>query len=247
MNKTFDWFFKPPVDGTAAIILLRLMAGSVFLWEGLMKFVFPNQGVGRFTKLGFPAPHFMATADAWLEIIGGTLLILGLLTRPLALLFIIEMLVAMASTKIPLYLGTSPLPLPPVPPQVGFWAVLHEVRSEYAQMLTVMFLLVNGPGKWSLDAVLRKWRKASVSELVPSGSPLACGRPALLRGVLLTGCLRARQNPEPNHYDGAHHNPVCGHVKQVRPINQASDHDRESNRVKSERHSIPLRSTPQLR
>src|SRR5213078_2069637 len=133
MNKAFDWFFKPPVDGPAAIILLRLMAGSVFLWEGVMKFVFPNQGVGRFTKLGFPAPHFMATADAWLEIIGGALLILGLLTRPIALLFVIEMLVAMASTKIPMYLGTYPLPLPPVPPQVGFWAVLHEIRSEYAQ------------------------------------------------------------------------------------------------------------------
>jgi len=42
------------------------------------------------------------------------------------------MLVAMLSTKIPLYLGTYPLPLPPVPPQVGFWAVLHEIRSEYA-------------------------------------------------------------------------------------------------------------------
>ena len=64
------------------------------------------------------------------------------------------------------------MPLPPVPPQVGFWAVLHEVRSEYAQILTVMFLLVNGPGQWSLDAVLPKRRKAGVSALVPSGRPL---------------------------------------------------------------------------
>src|SRR5205814_4882270 len=156
MNKILDWFFKPPVDGPAAIILLRLMAGSVFLWEGVMKFVFPNQGVGRFTKLGFPAPHFLATADAWLEIIGGTLLILGFLTRPIALLFIIEMLVAMASTKIPLYLGTSPLPLPPVPPQVGFWAVLHEIRSEYAQLTSCAFLLLAGPGRWSVDAMLSR-------------------------------------------------------------------------------------------
>ena len=61
MNKLLDWFFKPPVDGPAAIILLRLMAGSVFLWEGVLKFVFPNQGVGRFTKLGFPFPG--PTAD----------------------------------------------------------------------------------------------------------------------------------------------------------------------------------------
>jgi len=77
MNTLFDWFFKPPVEGPTAIVLLRLMAGSVFLWEGAMKLVFPNQGVGRFTKLGFPAPHFTATADAWFEIIGGTLLLAG--------------------------------------------------------------------------------------------------------------------------------------------------------------------------
>src|SRR5262249_46129765 len=62
------------------------------------------------------------------------------------------MVVAMLSTKIGLYLGTSPLPLPPSPPLTGFWAVLHEVRSEYAQLLTVAFLLWVGPGPWSLDA-----------------------------------------------------------------------------------------------
>src|SRR5437667_12426531 len=132
MNKIFDWFFKPPVDGPAAIILVRLMAGSVFVWEGLMKFVFPNQGVGRFTKLGFPAPHFLATADAWLEIVGGSLLILGFLTRPIALLFVIERLVAMASTKIPMYLGTYPLPLPPVRRPVGRCAGLHAMVPDYA-------------------------------------------------------------------------------------------------------------------
>src|SRR5205085_11238943 len=110
----------------------------------------------RFTMLGFPAPHFTATADGWFEIIGGILLIAGLLTRVIAIPFIIEMLVAMASTKIPMYLGTSPLPLPPVPPQVGFWAVLHEIRSEYAQVASCAFLLLVGPGRWSIDALLSR-------------------------------------------------------------------------------------------
>jgi hypothetical protein len=66
------------------------------------------------------------------------------------------MVVAILSTKISLYLGTSPLPLPPAPPIVGFWAVMHETRSDYAQILTSIFLLVVGPGRWSLDAVLRR-------------------------------------------------------------------------------------------
>jgi uncharacterized membrane protein YphA (DoxX/SURF4 family) len=128
------------------------MAGSVFLWEGILKFVYANQGVGRFTKLGFPFPDFTASYVGGLEIGGGLLILVGLGTRFVAVPFLIEMVVAMLSTKIGLYLGTSPLPLPPSPPQTGFWAVLHEVRSEYAQLLTVAFLLWAGPGPWSLDA-----------------------------------------------------------------------------------------------
>jgi putative oxidoreductase len=172
MNKIIFWLVNPPTDGPKSTLLLRLMAGGVFFWEGLLKFVYANQGVGRFTKLGIPFPHFTATFIGSLEIIGGLLLLAGLTTRLIALPFVGEMIVAILSTKISLYLGRSPLPLPPVPPQVGFWAVLHEVRSEYAQMLTVMFLLVNGPGEWSLDAVLRKWRRSGASELVRSGRPL---------------------------------------------------------------------------
>ena len=158
MKNLIDSLLNPPTEGPGSIVLLRLMAGGVFFWEGILKFVYTNQGVGRFTKLGFPAPHFTATADGWFEIIGGTLLLSGFLTRLISAPFIIEMLVAIASTKIPLYLGTSPLPLPPVPPQVGFWAVLHEVRSEYAQLMTCAFLLFAGPGRWSIDALLARSR-----------------------------------------------------------------------------------------
>ncbi len=156
MNNQIGWLLHPPLDGPRATILIRVMAGTVFLWEGILKFVYANQGVGRFTKLGFPAPYFTATADAWLEIVGGILIVSGLLTRLIVIPFIIEMLVAMASTKIPMYLGTSPLPLPPVPPQIGFWAVLHEIRSEYAQLASCAFLLWAGPGRWSLDAFLAR-------------------------------------------------------------------------------------------
>jgi uncharacterized membrane protein YphA (DoxX/SURF4 family) len=137
------------------------MAGGVFFWEGLLKFVYTNQGVGRFTKLGIPFPHETAIFIGILEIAGGLLLLSGLGTRLIAIPFVIEMIVAILTTKISLYLGTSPLPLPPALPKVGIWAVLHEIRSDYAQILTTLFLLINGPGKWSLDAVLlRRFRSA---------------------------------------------------------------------------------------
>jgi len=147
------------------------MAGGVFFWEGILKFAYLNQGVGRFTKLGMPFPHFTADFVACLEIVGGLLLLFGLMTRLIAIPFIIEMIVAILSTKISLYLGTSPLPLPPAPPQIGAWAVLHEVRSEYAQMLTAAFLLINGPGSWSLDAIVE-----SVKMRIPRFNVIGNGR-----------------------------------------------------------------------
>ncbi len=153
MKKQIEWLLHPPVSGPREIVILRLMAGGVFFWEGLLKFVYVNQGVGRFTKLGFPMPETMAHFVAVSEIIGGLLLLFGLFTRITALYFVLEMIVAILSTKIALYLGTSPLPLPPAPPKVGIWAVLHEIRSDYAQLLTCVFLLLVGAGSTSLD----KW------------------------------------------------------------------------------------------
>jgi len=174
MKTLLTWLATPPVDGPKSTILLRLMAGGVFLWEGILKFVYANQGIGRFTKLGMPFPHFTADFVALLEIAGGLLLLTGLMTRAIAIPFIIEMIVAMLSTKISMYMGTSPLPLPPSPPQIGIWAVLHEVRSEYAQLLTCAFLMVNGPGRWSLDALLRGEKPATATPpLAQSSIPRA--------------------------------------------------------------------------
>jgi len=158
MKSIMQWLTKPPVDGPRSVILLRLMVGGVFFWEGVLKFVYVNQGVGRFTKLGMPFPVFTADFVGCLEIVGGLLLMSGLATRVIAIPFVIEMIVAMLSTKISLYLGTSPLPLPPAPPKFGVWAVLHEIRSDYAQIMVALYLLINGPGKWSIDALLNRWR-----------------------------------------------------------------------------------------
>ena len=100
--------------------------------------------------------HFIGV----LEIGGGLLLMLGLFSRALSLVFVIEMVVAVLSTKVTLYLGTSPLALPPSPPQVGLWAVLHESRSDYAQLMTCLFVTIVGPGVRSLDAW---WAKRGTS------------------------------------------------------------------------------------
>jgi putative oxidoreductase len=159
LQRVNRFFTDPPTSAPKATLALRLMAGGVFFWEGLLKFAYVNQGVGRFTKLGMPMPEVLAPAIAVLEIGGGFLLMSGLGTRLISVSFIIEMIVAMLSTKISLYHGTSPLPAPPAPPVIGGWAVLHEIRSEYAQIMVSIYLLAAGPGPWSLDALLQRRRR----------------------------------------------------------------------------------------
>ncbi len=171
------FFTHPPTSGPKATLVIRLMAGGVFFSEGLLKFAYVNQGVGRFTKLGMPMPGVLAPAIALLEIFGGLLLMSGLGTRLISAPFIIEMVVAILSTKIGLYFGTSPLPKPPAPPILGWWAVLHESRSDYAQLLSCAFLLAAGPGPWSLDAVFQR-RRGSRQEGAPrSTRPASAGTP----------------------------------------------------------------------
>jgi putative oxidoreductase len=152
LARWFRWAIDPTSTAPRATILIRMMAGAVFLSEGILKFVYTNQGVGRFTKLGFPFPDATATAIGSFEVVGGLFLLAGFYTRLVAIGFSVEMIVAILTTKITLFLGTSPLPLPAAPPKIGIWAVLHETRSDWAQLVCCVFLAVVGAGALSLDA-----------------------------------------------------------------------------------------------
>jgi putative oxidoreductase len=80
METVMAWFMYPGARAPKAAFWIRLMAGWVFFWEGVIKFVFVNQGVGRFNKLGMPLPEVLAPAIAVLEIVGGLCFILGVWT-----------------------------------------------------------------------------------------------------------------------------------------------------------------------
>jgi uncharacterized membrane protein YphA (DoxX/SURF4 family) len=69
-------------NAPAAVILIRLLVGWVFVSEGIQKFLLPDSiGAGRFEKIGFSHPEFTATFVAVCEITCGSLILLGLLTR----------------------------------------------------------------------------------------------------------------------------------------------------------------------
>ena len=49
------------------------------------------------------------------------------------------MLIALSTTKYKLFMAT------------GFWNLLHESRTDWAMLLSSIFLLIKGGGKWSID------------------------------------------------------------------------------------------------
>ncbi len=133
--------------GPAATVFIRLATGAIFLSEGIQKFLFAEAlGAGRFAKIGIPAPEIMAPFVGVCEILCGSMLLLGLLTRLAAITMTINMLVAIVTTKLPILLKS------------GFWAAAHEARTDFAMLLSLLFLLAAGAGSCSLDARMSRRR-----------------------------------------------------------------------------------------
>ena len=135
----------------AAVILVRLMVGAVFLSEGVQKFLFPAEvGAGRFAKIGLPSPEIVAPFVGCFEIVCGVLVLVGLFTSLAVVPLIIIMLTAIATTKYPILW------------EQGFWKMAHEARTDWAMLLGSLFLLIVGAGSISIDAALtRDERRAS--------------------------------------------------------------------------------------
>src|SRR5208337_1831179 len=131
-------------DGSAANLLIRLLVGGVFFLEGIKKFLFPEQwGVGRFAHIGVPAPSTLAPFVGAVEIVCGFLILLGLLARLASIPLIIDICVAIATTKIPIFLKN------------GFWPMEAEARTDYAMLMGLVFLLIAGAGPLSADRRLQ--------------------------------------------------------------------------------------------
>ena len=129
---------------TKAVLLIRILVGWVFLSEGIQKFLFPEAlGVGRFLKIGIPWPNVLAPFVGTVEIVCGTLILLGLATRLAAVPLLAVILVALYSTKIVVFA------------KLGFWGTMHEARTDVSMLLALLFLLLVGGGSLSLDAALR--------------------------------------------------------------------------------------------
>jgi putative oxidoreductase len=116
--------------------LLRIVAALLFMEHGLMKLLhFPAPQPGA----PDPLPPILVAA-AWLEVVGGGLLALGLFTRPVAFILSGEMAVAYFMAHAP----------------QGLYPALNQGEAAVLYCFVFLYLAFAGGGEWSLDAQVRK-------------------------------------------------------------------------------------------
>ena len=143
MNSLLVFSLRPP-QPPASAILVRLAVGLIFFTQGILKYIDPNMGVIRFTKIGFPYPYFTAHFVGTFEIVCGLLVLLGLWTRVAAVPLLIVISTAIATTKIPELFRINQ----------GFWYMVSDARTDFAMFCCLLFLIAFGGGTWSLDTKL---------------------------------------------------------------------------------------------
>jgi putative oxidoreductase len=133
-----------PAWWSPAIVFIRLAVGLIFFTQGILKYIDPNMGVNRFTRIGFPHPYFTAHFVGTFEVVCGFLLLIGLVTRIAAIPLLIVICTAIATTKIPELSRANQ----------GFWFMVSDARADFAMLMSLLFLLRAGAGSWSFDARL---------------------------------------------------------------------------------------------
>ena len=117
-------------------LVMRIVFGYFWFETGLAKIQNLDGFTGRFVDWGIPFPAFNAALSAWTEMVGGALIFLGLFTRLTAVPMIVNMIVAIALVVIKNVNGIDDL------------VELDEV----VYILIFFWLLMAGPGRFSLDA-----------------------------------------------------------------------------------------------
>jgi uncharacterized membrane protein YphA (DoxX/SURF4 family) len=127
------------------MILIRVLTGLVFLLEGSLKFLRPEDlGVGRFETIGLPYPHYLAQVVGGIEIGGGATILLNFYAGDAALALLVVILTALVTTKIPILLGR---PLGPFPLQTlkeyGWLSFFHEARTDLCMVFGLLAILID--------------------------------------------------------------------------------------------------------
>jgi putative oxidoreductase len=137
----------------AALAIVRVATAVIMIAHGWQKvFQFGIAGVTQgFAQMGVPLPGISAPLVAGLELVGGTLLLVGLLTRPVALLLAIDMLAAMMLVHL----------------KNGFF-LPNGIEFTFILLATSLALALTGAGAYSLDALIANRRRTAAPTPAPA-------------------------------------------------------------------------------
>ena len=126
------------------MILIRVIVGLVFLTEGILKFVHPEElGVGRFAVMGLPFPHLLAPLVGGIEVAGGMAILLNFFAGDAALALLV-VVAALVTTKAPILLGHALGPFAPIKlPRYGVLSFLHEARVDLCMIFGCVAVLID--------------------------------------------------------------------------------------------------------
>ena len=131
------------------LLLVRIIAGIIFLTEGILKFVYPGElGSGRFAHIGLPMPQILAPFVAGVEIAAGAALILNAYAGAAAALLLCVIVTALVTTKIPILLGhgLGPFSIPKNTAHTGLLGFVHEARTDLAMLFSLIAILIDARG-----------------------------------------------------------------------------------------------------
>ena len=125
--------------------LIRAMVGLVFLLEGILKFVRPDQlGAGRFASIGLPLPNLLAPLVGGIEIGGGAAILLDFYAGDAAIALLVVIFVALVSTKFPIMLGR---PLGPFTldkfDNYGWLTFFHQARTDFCMIFGLLAIAID--------------------------------------------------------------------------------------------------------
>jgi peptide-methionine (S)-S-oxide reductase len=182
--RLYDFFTTRVLDRLRdpLLLALRLFIGWQFYVTGLGKVKNIDNVVVFFTQLGLPMPGPTAHFVAWVELLGGALLFIGLATRLTALVLTVNMTVAYLTADLPAV--------------KHFFSSPDEFiqASPFAYFLISLIILIFGPGIFALDTLVRRRivRKAGLTAaamLTLATSVPMLGAPPLAKATFAMGCF----------------------------------------------------------
>jgi putative oxidoreductase len=127
------------------MILIRVVVGLVFLTEGILKFVRPDEfGIGRFAGIGLPFPHLLAPLVGGIEIVAGAAVLLNFFAGDAAILLLPVIVTALVTTKLPILLGRPLGPFALVKlAHYGWLSFLHEAQLDFCMAIALLAVLID--------------------------------------------------------------------------------------------------------